>query len=81
MAENQRFKDCCIKKHVRFRGASLLVYSVVFYNFYTDLYVILNGDLTGVYYPDEIFKAFLPIELRVLQGYNCKYGNLLKSER
>ena len=59
MVDNEQFKDCCTQKHEVFRGASLLVQGEVHFDCSTDMYVILNGDLTGVYYRDEIVQEFV----------------------
>ena len=45
---------------------SLLVSGRVSYDCSTDLYVILNGDLTGVHYPAEIIEALMCTLMLVL---------------
>ena len=70
VVESKRFKDCCcIQKHDRFRGPSLLVFGVVDYDCSTDVCVILflNGVGTVVHYRDEILEAFVHL-------YACAVG-------
>ena len=63
--ENEQFK-----KHDMFCGPSLLVKASVSYDCFTDVYVILNGDLTDVHYRNEILKASVhPIDGAVGQAF------------
>ena len=52
--DHERFKDSCAQTHDRFRGPCLLVKGGVAYDCSTNVYVILKGDLTGVYNRDKM---------------------------
>jgi len=52
VVENARYKDCYVPWSV------ITSLGRVSYDGSTDLYVILNGDLTGVHYRNEILEAF-----------------------
>ena len=56
VVDHERFKDSCVQKHdtCRLRGPCLLVKGGVAYDCSNNLYVILKGDLTGVYNRDEM---------------------------
>ena len=59
MSNLKTFAPRNIKFIYRLRGPSLLVQGGVSYDYSTDLYLTLNGDLTGVHYQDEIVDAFV----------------------
>ena len=52
-------------------------YGGVSYDCFTDLYDILNGDLTGFHYRDEINKAFVTLMLVLWTRTVLMDGNAL----
>jgi len=76
VVENEQFKDCCIQKHGRFRGPSLLVKGGVSYNCSTDLHVIINGDLTSVHYRDETLQVFVHLYADDVAGTLCLWTKM-----
>ena len=56
---NERFRDCCVAEHDRFGVGSVLVWAGIFYDGCTDLYVIMNGAVTGARYRDEILHPIV----------------------
>ena len=57
--KNGRFKNCCVVEHDRFGGGSVMVRGGISYDGSTDLYVIINGSLTGIRYRDEILASIV----------------------
>lgn len=54
----ERYADCCVREHHRFGGGSVMVWAGISIDGHTDLHVV-NGNLTGVRYRDEILHAIV----------------------
>ena len=56
---NERFRDCCVAKHDRFGGGSVLIWAGIFHDGRTYLYVIMNGAVAGARYRDKILHPIV----------------------